>query len=161
MDIGSTSDKTAIADIVELPDNTLLVADIAMLHKASYEHQLQILKEKHEKMHYKAGYIDQNGIGSALSEFATKQVSSLIRGYTWTSSNKTPAYENLRAKIFDHKLKFAAHLKPLITQDFQNVHRVVNEAGNVKYEAGRDSNGHSDATSAVVLGLEAAREHPT
>lgn len=41
------------------------------------------------------------------------------------------------------------------------MHRVVNEAGNVKYEAGRDSNGHSDATSAVVLGLEAAKAHPT
>ena len=118
MDIGSTSDKTAIADIVELPDHTLLVSDIVLLHKASYEHQLQILKEKHEKLHYKAGYIDQNGIGNPIAEFATKQVSTLIKGYTWTGSNKTPAYENLRAKIFDHKLKFASHLKPLITQDF-------------------------------------------
>lgn len=41
------------------------------------------------------------------------------------------------------------------------MHRIVNEAGNVKYEAGRDGNGHSDATSAIVLSLEAARQHPT
>lgn len=38
MDIGATGDKTAIADIAELPDGTLFVSDIAMLHKASYEH---------------------------------------------------------------------------------------------------------------------------
>ena len=37
MDVGSTSDRTAIADVVELPDKTLLVKDITMMHKASYE----------------------------------------------------------------------------------------------------------------------------
>lgn len=41
------------------------------------------------------------------------------------------------------------------------MHRVVNEAGTVKYEAGRDSNGHSDFTSALVLALEAHAQRPT
>lgn len=40
------------------------------------------------------------------------------------------------------------------------MHRVVNEAGTVKYEAGRDSNGHSDFTSALVLALQAATSSP-
>lgn len=44
--------------------------------------------------------------------------------------------------------------------DFRNVHRIVNEAGKVTYSAGRDANGHSDATSALVLALMAAKEHP-
>ena len=37
---------------------------------------------------------------------------------------------------------------------------MVNEAGNVRYEAGRDSNGHSDVTSALVLALMAAKDLP-
>lgn len=95
-----------------------------------------------------------------MAEFATKQVSTKIKGYTWTGSNKTPAYEALRAMIFDHKLKFAQHLKQLVVQDFSNVHRVVTEAGKVSYQAGRNENGHSDATSALVLAIQAAVQHP-
>ena len=95
-----------------------------------------------------------------MAEFATKQVSAKLKAFTWTASNKTPAYENLRAKCFDHKLKFASHLKDLVVSDFNNVHRVVSEAGRVTYEAGRDANGHSDATSAIVLALQAASGTP-
>lgn len=53
-----------------------------------------------------------------VAEYASKQVCSLIKGFTWTGANKTPAYERLRASIFDHKLKFSSHLKPLVVQDF-------------------------------------------
>ena len=78
---------------------------------------------------------------------------------TFTASNKTPCYEDLRSKIFDHKLKFNKKLKELIVDDFNNVHRVVSEAGRVSYEAGRNANGHSDATSALVLALRAVHDN--
>ena len=160
MDVGSTSDRTAIVDLVQLPDDTLLVADATIMHKASYESQLDMVKEKHAKNHYRGGYIDQNGIGSALSEFVTKKVSTLLQGFTWTGTNKGPAYERLRAFIFDHKLKFAKHLKNQIIADVSNVHRIVTESGQVKYEAGRNADGHSDLTSAIVLALEANASRP-
>ena len=57
--------------------------------------------------------------------------------------NKTSSYEDLRALVFNRK------------QDFRNVHRVVSESGKVSYQAGRDENGHSDATSALVLAIQA------
>lgn len=160
MDVGSTSDRTAIVDLVQLPDDTLLVADATIMHKASYESQLDMVKEKHAKNHYRGGYIDQNGIGSALAEFVTKKVSTLLQGFTWTGTNKGPAYERLRASIFDHKLKFAKHLKNQIISDVSNVHRIVTENGQVKYEAGRNVEGHSDLTSAIVLALEANASRP-
>lgn len=160
MDVGSTSDRTAIVTIAQVGDQSYL-KDIVVMHKASYESQLDILKELHKKYNYQAGFIDQNGIGSALSEFATKQVSSKIKGFTWTSANKTPAYEALRASIFDHKFKVDKKWKSVIELDFQNVHRIVNEAGKVSFEAGRNAQGHSDITSAIVLALQAARQNPT
>ena len=46
---------------------------------------------------YKAGFVDATGIGSALGEFMSKKVTVKIQPYIWTVSNKTPAYENLRA----------------------------------------------------------------
>lgn len=160
MDVGSTSDRTAIVDLTQLKDGSYFVRDIAMMNKASYESQLNILKQLNEKLKYKGGFIDANGIGSALSEFASKQVSAKIRPFIWTSANKTPAYEDMRAMVFDHKLKFASHLEQLVKQDIRNVHRLVNEAGKVSYSAGRDANGHSDATSAMVLAIQAAKQFP-
>ena len=160
MDVGSTSDRTAIVDLAQLKDGNYFVRDIVMMNKASYESQLSIVKQKNDKLKYKGGFIDANGIGSALSEFASKQVSAKIRPFTWTSANKTPAYEDMRALVFDHKLKFASHLEQLVKQDIRNVHRLVNEAGKVSYSAGRDANGHSDATSAMVLAIQASKQFP-
>lgn len=160
MDVGSTSDKTAIVDLTQLKDGSYFVCDIVMMNNASYESQLSIMKQLNEKLKYRGGFIDANGIGSALSEFASKQVSAKIKPFIWTSANKTPAYEDLRAMVFDHKLKFASHLEQLVKQDIRNVHRIVNEAGKVSYTAGRDGNGHSDATSAMVLAIQAAKQFP-
>lgn len=37
-DVASSSDKSALVDLVELSDGTLFVRDATMMHKASYEH---------------------------------------------------------------------------------------------------------------------------
>lgn len=76
------------------------------------------MKQLHDRNHYTSGYIDAVGIGSALSEFVSKQVSTKIKGFSWSSSNKPPAYEAMRARIFDHKLKFNRKFKNLIQEDF-------------------------------------------
>lgn len=53
-----------------------------------------------DKYHYNAGLIDETGIGSAFAAFVTKNVSSLLKGLTFTAANKTPMYEQLRSMIF-------------------------------------------------------------
>ena len=159
MDVGSTSDRTALVTLKELL-GTFYVDDIVVMHKASYESQMSIVKQLHEREKYTSGYIDQNGIGSALAEFVSKQISSRLRGFTWTGANKTPSYEALRAAVFDHKLKFNSKFRSIIEEDFQNVHRIVSETGKVQFEAGRSKQGHSDVTSAIVLALQAAKDNP-
>ena len=159
MDVGSTSDRTALVTLKELL-GTFYVDDIVVMHKASYESQMSIVKQLHEREKYTSGYIDQNGIGSALAEFVSKQISSRLRGFTWTGTNKTPSYEALRAAVFDHKLKFNSKFRSIIEEDFQNVHRIVSETGKVQFEAGRNKQGHSDVTSAIVLALQAAKDNP-
>ena len=157
MDVGSVSDKSAVVTL-GYADGVYYVDDIVMMHKAQYTEQLEVVKQLHQKHQYFAGYIDQTGIGSALSEFISKSVSSKLKGLQFTVANKTPMFEDLRSKVFDHKLKFNKKLKDLIISDFNNVHRIVSEAGKVSYEAGRNADGHSDATSAIVLALRAAHD---
>ena len=159
MDVGSTGDRTAIVTIAQTGD-VFYLEDITVLRKASYEDQLGVLGNLHARNSYQAGLVDQNGIGSAVAEFAQKKVSSRIKGYTWTAQNKTPGYEAVRAAFLDHKLKICRKWKTAVELDFQNVHRVVSEAGKVSFEAGRNSQGHSDVTSALVLAMQAARGNP-
>lgn len=120
MDIGSTSDRTAIA-IVSIDKDFFYVYDIVMLHKASYDDQLQTLQSLHKTYNFNNGFIDANGIGNPIADWANKRVSARIKAFTWTGANKTPAFEYMRSKIFDRQLFFAEHLKPLIISDFQNV----------------------------------------
>ena len=78
----------------------------------------------------------------------------------FTGTNKTPLYEAVRARVFDHTLLFNSEFNDKIIQDFNNVKRIVTEDGKVKFSSGRDSNGHSDITSSLTLALEALRLNP-
>lgn len=96
IDVGSTSDRTAMVTIQQI-NNRNYVDDIVVLHKAEYEHQLEITKELHSKNKYRGGYVDKTGIGSAFSEFVTKKVCVNIKGLAFTASNKPNMYETLRS----------------------------------------------------------------
>ena len=159
MDIGSRSDRSAIVILRKIGE-VVYLDDIVVLNKMEYNQQLQMVKEIHNINKFNAGYIDETGIGSAFAEFVKKNVSSKITGFTFTGSNKTPMYEKLRSLIYEHKLKVNIKFKSIIEKDFKNVQRVVNEAGQVKYIAGHNENGHSDITSGLVLGIRAIDDHP-
>lgn len=160
-DVGGTGDRTAIATVCELEDGTYFLEDIVILKKTPYTEQLKVLKQLHNTNNWSSGYVDSQGIGNPIAEFASKQVSSRIQGFAWSASNKTPVLEHCRGLILDRKLVIAEHLKELIISEFQNIEKIVTEDGKVKYVAGHNENGHSDSASALFLALWAAHEHPT
>ena len=159
-DIARIGDKSAIVDLVQLPDDSYFVRDIIMLSKMKYDQQISTFKQLYAQKKWNSGYVDAVGIGGPVAETLHDKISTKIQPFTWTASNKTPAYEYLRSLIFDHKIKFASHLKSLIETDFANVSRIVSENGQVKFIAAHTSAGHSDATSALVLALQAAKQNP-
>lgn len=158
-DIGRTHDRTSIV-IVKQKKDISYVDDIIQLSKCEYQQQLDIFKQLNDKYHFTGGYIDAGGIGSAVAEFANKNISVKIKPFQFTGSNKTPAYETVRDKIFQRKLLFNKKFAQLVKDDFRNVQRIVSEAGDVKYVAGRDSNGHSDFVSSLVMNIQAVKDCP-
>ena len=160
MDVGSTGDRTAVATVDELADGTFFVEDIAVMRNAEYTRQLEVLGQLNAKFQWRSGYVDSVGIGNPIAEFANKKVSARIKGFAWSKANKTKVHEHCRSLVFDRKLVFASGLRPLVTCDFQNISRLVSEAGDVSYVAGRGPNGHSDAASALFLGLWSAHDGP-
>ena len=57
MDVGSTSDRTAIVTL-GYADGVCYVDDIVMMHKAQYTEQQEVVRQLHEQHKYFAGYID-------------------------------------------------------------------------------------------------------
>lgn len=159
MDVGRKHDRTAITVLRSVADK-LYLENVISLEKCQYSDQVALVKQLHQKYNFTAGLIDAGGIGSALAEQISKEVSSKLVGIEFTAANKTPMHEAIRAKILDHKLLFNPEFKAALTQDFRNVQRIVTESGQVKFQAGRDENGHSDITSSLALAVEAARRCP-
>lgn len=160
-DVGGSGDRTAIATVDELEDGTYFLEDIVVLRKTPYTEQLNILKGLHGTNKWNAGYVDSQGIGNPIAEFANRNVSARIQGFSWSATNKTPVLEHTRSLILDRKLVIASHLKELILSDFANIDKIVTEDGKVKYVAGHNANGHSDAASALFLALWAAHDNPS
>lgn len=119
-DIGRTHDRTSIV-ITKTKKDQIYVDDIIMLSKCEYQKQLDIFKSLNDTYHFSGGFIDSGGIGSAVAEFANKQISVKIKPYSFTGTNKTPAYEAVRDKIFQKKLHFNRKFKDIIEKDFRNV----------------------------------------
>ena len=159
MDIGRKHDRTALVILKSVGDKAYVV-NVISLNKCEYSEQIRIVKDLNDKYHFQAGFIDEGGIGSAVAEQICKTVSSKLKGMQFTGTNKTPLYEAVRARIFDHALLFNSEFKDMVVQDFNNVKRIVTEDGKVKFASGRDSNGHSDITSSLTLALEALRLNP-
>ena len=159
MDVGRKHDRTALT-ILKAVNGKAYLENVITLSKCEYSQQIQVVKDLNGKYGFQAGFIDEGGIGSALAEQIRKTVSSKLCGLQFTGSNKTPMYEAVRARIFDHTLLFKTEFKDQIIQDFANVSRIVTEDGKVKFSAGRDASGHSDLTSSLTLALEALRLNP-
>lgn len=160
MDIGRHNDRTAIT-IMQSWGNKRHVAEVVTLKDTEYETQIQVLKELHAKWHFAGGYIDATGIGNPMAERISRTVNTRFQGFTFTASNKTPLHEQLRAQVFERRLTFATHLKKMIENDFRNISRVVTPNGDVRYQAGRTSSGHSDVTSSLLLALAACAKFKT
>lgn len=159
MDIGRTNDRTGIAVLRET-NGILYLENAIMLKDCEYSRQIDTIRQLHSRYNFTGGLIDAGGIGSAVAEQITKTISTKLKGIQFTGTNKTPMYEAVRAKVFDHKMMFNPEFKDMLRDDIRNVHRIVSENGTVKFEAGRDANGHSDFTSALVLAVEAQKQMP-
>lgn len=84
-----------------------------------------------------------------------------ISGFVTTGSNKPLMYEQLRAKILEKKLHFAKHLKEKLEIEFSKISRIVGDNGKTRFEAERDTDGHCDRVSALVLAIQAQKDNPS
>lgn len=160
VDVGSTHDKSAFCTLGTVNDD-IYVIDIETLSKAEYTHQQSKILALNQKNNYTGGYIDACGLGGPLAEYVNKSPNcSKIKGFVTTGTNKPKQYERLRSKIFERKIHFAKSLKTALILEISKLSRIVNDKGIATYVAERDSEGHCDRISALVLALQAWVDNP-
>ena len=158
-DIGRTNDSTAIL-IGKSLNQKVYIDDIILLKNQEYEKQLNLFRDLYASNQIRLGYIDATGIGSAVAEFAQKNISAKLKGWKFTGANKTPMYERIRDFIFQRKISFNRKFEKLLKEDFRNTKRITESNGNVRYTAQRNAQGHSDIVSALSLLLQAYVDSP-
>lgn len=83
-----------------------------------------------------------------------------MKGFSWTGTNKTPAYEAFKADVIQRKIVFSKRFEDMLREDIRMVSRIVTPDGKTKYSAARSNLGHGDISSALVLAHQAWRDMP-
>lgn len=83
-----------------------------------------------------------------------------MKGFSWTGTNKTPAYEAFKADVIQRKIVFSKKFEQVLRDDIRMVSKMVTPDGKTKYTAARTNLGHGDISSALVLAHQAWRDMP-
>ena len=160
VDWARSGDGTAIVALGRNKESKIYLLDLCTLHNVEYEKQINFVKEIFRKYNPKAMYGDAGGLGSPIMEELNKKVSTRIKPFNFTSTNKTDAYEYLRKQVFDRNIFFKEDFRTQIVSDLSLIQQIISENGKISYVSRRANGSHGDIVSAVVLALQAIRDNP-
>ena len=158
-DIARVKDNSVILILKKVQD-VFYVEDVIVLRKTEYEKQLEVLASTWRKYLPRGGYLDSNGLGGPIAEFAQKKIDFRLKGFTQTATSKPRIYEDVRAQAFGHKLKIPERFREVLVPDVLGCTRVVTDDGKVRFTSRRGDSGHGDALNALCLSLACARDNP-
>jgi phage FluMu gp28-like protein len=133
----------------------LITREVVTLHRTSFaEHDRQIarLMMKYDVVRLS---MDSTGIGDRSTEEMQRLYGSKIEGVNFTLESKG-GMATLGLEVLTERRALLPQDHPEISLDFRKLQRVVSAAGNVRFQAARDANGHSDRCWAFLMALEAA-----
>ncbi len=126
----------------------------------SFAQQEAYLAEVVEKFRPQRICIDQTGMGEQFTERArTKYGDYTVEGVLFTSPIKLDLANLLRRSFEDQQVKIWSGDK-VLRDDLHALKRTTTTAGNVRFVADRNENGHADRAWALALALHAAQEPP-
>ena len=155
MDIGRKKDLSVIWLLEKLGD-TFYTRAVREIEKTPFRAQKEILYGCLALPRLRRACIDATGIGANLAEDArTDFGASRVEEVTFTGAVKEQMAIHMRQKFEDRLVRIPAQSK--IRNDFHSVKKMVTAAGNVRYDADRNENGHADRFWALALGLHAGQ----
>lgn len=100
------------------------------------------------------GCIDATGMGAPLAESMTQRFGHRVEAVTFSAPVKAELAMPLRGLFEDVRVRVPAD--PSIRESLHKVRKTVTAAGNVRFDAHRDDEGHADEFWALALAYHAA-----
>ena len=152
LDIGRTNDLTVLW-IVERLGDVLYTRKIITMKKMSKPEQEKVLWPWLACM--RRTCIDYTGLGIGWGDDAQAKFGQYrVELVTFTGPVKEAMAYPVRGRMEDKKLRLP--YEPEVRADLRSVTKVVTLAGNIRFTAERDANGHADRFWALALAGEAA-----
>lgn len=144
-----------VAWVIEKIGDVLWTREVVALRRAPFAEQDAAMRRLFDKYRVGRMCIDQTGMGErAVEDYQRWFGSARVEGLLFTAANKQglatigkQAFENRTVRIPD---------RAEIRDDLYKLKKSVTAAGNVRFDADRNDQGHADRTWALFLALNAA-----
>lgn len=154
VDVGRTSDLTVIWAL-ERVTGTHFTRKIITLQNMTFSNQEHVLYELLEIPAVRRCCIDSTGLGMQLAERAQERFGTYrVEAVKFSGPVKEALAYPVRAAFEDKAVRIPKDDK--IRADLRGIKKVTTAAGNIRFEADRGPNGHSDRFWALALAIHAA-----
>ncbi len=158
VDIGRTSDLTVVW-ILERVTGTFFTRKIICMQNKTFSEQEAVLYEVLAVPAVKRCCIDSTGLGMQFAERAIEKFGSYrVEAVRFSAQIKEEMAYPVRSLFEDKAVKVPKDDE--IRADLRGIRKVTTAAGNIRFEADRGKNGHSDRFWALALGVHAASDPP-
>ena len=155
IDIGREHDLTVFW-LIEKENDAAYTRKIVCAERMRFSEQEGILKSFFEIPSLRRVCIDQSGIGRQFTERAIEHFGSYrVEGITFTPAIKEQLAYELRMAFEQQQLKIPAERH--IREDLRAVKKETTFAGNIRFSAERNNNGHADRFWALALAWHACQ----
>jgi phage FluMu gp28-like protein len=155
MDIGRKHDLTVICVLQRLGD-VYWTRQIKVLERTPFRDQLDVLLDILKRNRVVRCCIDSTGIGAMLAEEAQRVCGSyLVEAVNFTAPVKEELAMLMLQRFQDKQVRIPQSRE--LREDLHKVSRVVTAAGNIRYQADSDDDGHSDRFWSLALALHAGK----
>lgn len=156
MDIGRRKDLSVIWPLEKVGD-VFWTRNLISLDKQKFSKQRQILNQYISLLKLSRMCIDSTGKGEQLSEEAKEKFGSYtVEMVDFTNSVKKDMAVRILRIFEDRRVRIPVSRK--IRNDLHNIKKTTTAAGNIRFDAERTKDGHSDRFWALALALMASDE---
>lgn len=154
-DIGLRGDLW-VAWVLELVGDVLWTREVRTLKRSTFAEHDAVLEELFDRYHVRRMAIDQTGMGErSAEEYSRRYGKSRIEGVIFNAASKQGLAMLGKQQFEDRRVRIPEGNQAIRT-DLHKLRKITSAAGNVRFDADRDSQGHADRAWALFLAINAA-----
>jgi phage FluMu gp28-like protein len=157
-DIGLRGDRW-VAWVLQRVGDQLVTVEVVALKGAMFEDHHRVIERLMRVYNPVRFAIDQGGMGEGSTELYTRLYGSRVEGVIFNPNNKGEMAVRVKREMEAGKLLIPAHQHE-IRADLRSLTRTISAAGNIRFDADRNTGGHADYYTALALATSAAIDSP-